>query len=209
MKQGGTTAAVVPMIDDVGPLAVTSEPLPREELDSKLDQAREHLLTLRRQQEDLERQKGELEELRRKQTEYTRGRAEMLENLSRGLVTVEREQIQSQRVAEQCDRTLEAFREYLEQLESINDENWTPEDLRPELSRALGIIENSRLEYNRARTKLDCLNPSANQPAAGGTVDTPKDEGQELLRYFKLGAAASAPLILSGTIWFLVWLVVR
>ena len=207
MKPGGNTATIVPTIDDEGTLA-TPEP-PREELDNKLDQAREHLLALRRQQEELERQKGELEELRRKQNEYTRGRAEMIENLSRGLVTVEREQIQSRRVAEQCDRTLEAFREYLEQLESINDENWTPEDLRPELSRALGVIENSRLEFNRARTKLDCLNPAANQPAEAAVTETPKDEWAEMVRYFKLGAAATSPLILSGTIWFVVWLLIR
>lgn len=209
MKQGGTTATVVPATDDGLDFAAVAEPQVKEELDSKLDLTREHLLNLRRQQEELERQKGELEELRRKQDEYARGRAEMIDNLTRGLVTLEREQIQAQRLAEQCDKTTAAFRDYLDQLESIDDEQWTSESLRPELSRALAVIENSRLEYNRARTKLDCLNPGANQPAATPAVETPTDEWTELVRYAKLGAAASAPLILAVTVWFVVWLIVR
>src|ERR1035438_3491198 len=75
---------------NIGPtLSVVELPQHREEVDSKLDQAREHLLTLRRQQEELERQKSELEELRRKQEEYSRGRAEITDNMARGLPTVD------------------------------------------------------------------------------------------------------------------------
>lgn len=211
MKEQGTTATAVSETDVGLGFAGVQEPPPSEELDDQLDQAREHLLSLRRQQEELERKKSELEELRRKQDEYTRGRAELLDKLTRGRVTLEREQIQSQRLAELCEKTNDAFADYLEQLDSVNDEEWTADDLRPELSRALGIIENARLEYNRARTKLDCLNPAANQPAAESVTseEPPADEWQEIARYAKLGAAASAPLICSGSIWFVVWLLLR
>ena len=96
-----------------------------------------------------------------------------------------------------------AFKDYLEQLQSINDEEWSSSNIRTELSRALGIIENSRLEFNRGRTKLDCLDPKADQPdvpvEAKSGIDWP-----ELLRYARLGAAASAPLIIAGTIWLIV-----
>ena len=91
MKQGGSsTATVLPESDNGLRLCVVDTPPHQEEVDWKLQQAREHLLTLRRQQDELEPQKAELEELRRKQEEYSRGRAEMVESLTRGMAILER-----------------------------------------------------------------------------------------------------------------------
>ena len=208
MKEGdGSIATIVPAADNSSGPSVVAAPTPKEELDLKLQQAREQLLLLRRQQEDLERQKGDLEELRRKQDEYVRGKAGMIESLTRGLVLLEREQIQAQRLAELCVATRQAFGEHLEQVQSLNDQNWTSTNLRAELTRALSTIENAHLEFNRARTKLDCLNPApteADDAAKGPTVTI-----AELLRYAKIGAAASLPLIVIGTIWLLIILAAR
>lgn len=212
MNQGGSsTATIVPESKNGPSLSLVEPPPVSEEMDSKLDQAREQLLALRRQQEELERQKGDLEELRRKQDEYTRGKAEMTDKLTRGLLTLEREQVEAQRLSELCVKTTDAFRDYLEQIQDINDEEWSSASLRTELSSALGVVENSRLEYNRARTKLDCLNPGAAQ----GKNALPEETGSksiewnEMLRYFCIGAAAFAPLILAGTIWLIVLVVTR
>ena len=212
MKQGGSGAATIMPESNIGPtLSVVELPQHREEVDLKLDQAREHLLTLRRQQEELERQKSELEELRRKQEEYSRGRVEITDNLVRGLLALERQQIESQRLAELSSKTIDAFRDYAEQIQQINDGDWNSGNVRAELSRALGVIEAARLEYNRARTKLDCLNPAAGQdntvpPASATRKPVGKDE---IVRYACLGAAASAPLILAGTIWLIALLTVK
>ena len=98
-----------------------------------------------------------------------------------------------------------AFRDYKDRIEAINDQEWNSVTLRPELSRALAVIQDSRLEYNRARTKLDCLNPGANQPAAVvESAPKPLIDQRELIRYALIGAAASAPLIIAGTIWLIV-----
>jgi beta-glucosidase-like glycosyl hydrolase len=212
MKQGGSGTATILPESNIGPtLSVVELPQHREEVDSKLDQAREHLLTLRRQQEELERQKSELEELRRKQEEYSRGRAEITDNLARSLLALERQQNESQRLAEHCGKTIDAFRDYAEQIQLINDGDWNSGNVRSELSRALGVLEGARLEYNRARTKLDCLNPAAGQdptvlPAGITRKPVSKDE---IIRYACLGAAASAPLILAGTIWLIALLTVK
>jgi DNA repair exonuclease SbcCD ATPase subunit len=211
MKQGGSnTARVLPETN--GPaLSVVELPPHREVVDSKLEQARERLLTLRRQQEELERQKNELEELRRRQEEYSHGRGEMIDHLTRSLVTLERQQVESQRLAEQCAKTSAAFRDYLEQIQQINDGDWDSRNVREELSRALGIVENARLEYNRARTRLDCLNPAAGQSSA--VVPDPGEKKalgwNEAVRYACIGAAASAPLIVAGTIWLIALLATR
>lgn len=207
MKQGDSrTATILPESDTGLSLSIIGSQPSKEETDWKLQEAREQLLVLRRQQEELERQKGDLEELRRKQDEYARGKAEMTDKLTRGLVTLEREQIQAQRLAELCEKTSNAFRDYLDQLQSFNDEQWNSGNVRVELSNALGIIENSRLEHNRALTKLDCLNPGGGQPAeTPTTAATPKTfDWDETVRYLWIGAAASAPLILAGTIWLIV-----
>jgi uncharacterized membrane-anchored protein YhcB (DUF1043 family) len=211
MKQGGSTAGTIVSESGEGVgLSLLGTPPHKEEVDWKLEQAREQLLALRRQQDELERQKADLEELRRKQEEYTHGKAEMIDNLSRGLVTLDREQIQAQRLAEICGNTQDAFRHYLEQLQALNDEEWTSANVRSELSKALGIIENSRLEYNRARTKLDCLNPAAGQqtePLAAASSKT--FDWEEMIRFARIGAAASAPLIIAGTIWLIILLAVK
>jgi chromosome segregation ATPase len=211
MKQGGSlTATVLPESGNGIGLSVIETPVHKEELEWKLEQAREQLLTLRRQQDDLERQKSDIEELRRKQEEYARGKAEMIDNLSRALVTLEREQIQAQRLAELCTTTRETLDEYLDQLQSISDQEWSSANLRAELSAALGVIENSRLEFNRARTKLECLDPSANgQADAAAAAPANAFDWQEMLRYARLGAAASAPLIVAGTIWLMLLLIVK
>lgn len=210
MKQGGSSTVLSAAVAGNGAgLAILDVPAHKEEVDSRLDQAREALLTLRRQQEELEQQKADLEELRRKQDEYARGKAEMIDNITRALVTLEREQIQAQRLGELCENTTTAFKDYLDQLQSINDEEWSSTNIRSELSRALGVIENSRLEYNRARTKLDCLNPGAGQPAVPAEKPVEGADWNETLRFIRLGAAASAPLILAGTIWVILLLTIK
>ena len=185
-----------------------SELTPKDEVDWKLNEAREELLMLRRQQEELEGQKRELEELRRKQDEYARGRTGLIEDLTRSLVEVERQQLESQRLAELCGRTRESLRNCLEQVQNLNDAEWTGANLHAELSRALGIIENARIELNRARVKLDCLNPSADERLAAG-LKAKLLSPAEIWRYVQIGALVSATLIVAGTIWLIIFLATR
>ena len=207
MKRGeGSAATIMAESKNGATLSVVELPPHREEVDSKLEQARDHLLVLRRQQEELERQKSELEELRRRQEEYSRGRAEISDKLTRGLIALDRQLSESQRLAEQCESTMAAFREYSKQIGQINDEDWKSDNVREELSKALATIESARLEYNRACAKLDCLNPAAGQSVADLPTDRKKrlPGRDEIVRYVCLGAAASAPLIVAGTIWLII-----
>ena len=208
MNEGGNSSATILSESKEEPLlSIVDASTCKEEVDTKLDLARQQLLALRRQQEELERQKNELEELRRKQEEFSRGRAEMIDNLQRGSEILERDQIQAQRLAEICDKTREAFADYLERIQAINDQEWTSANVRGELSKALAVIDGARLEYNRARTKLENLNPTTEGSGLAAAARKGSVDWDELQRYLWIGAAASAPLIVAGTLWLIALIV--
>ena len=210
MKERGNSAGILdePTGNNSGGVSMLDVPAHEVEVTTKLDAMREQLQKLRQQQDELERQKGDLEDLRRKQDEYTHGKTEMIDNLTRALIMLEREELQAQRRAELCENTSTAFKDYLERLQSIHDAEWSSANVRIELSHALGLIEDSRLEFNRARTKLDCLDPVAGQSTLPVPVQN-EINWQEIGRYCRLGAAASAPLILAGTSWLILLLVFK
>jgi hypothetical protein len=137
------------------PPAPSGDPLrapTREEVDRKVVEAQQKLAELKRAQEDLERERASLEELRRRQTEFQTGRQEMIHNLTRGLGLLEEAE----------------FRAAFEKVQGIRDEAWTKENFNLELTRALTIIENARMEWNAARLKFPILSGAApNQPEAG------------------------------------------
>jgi predicted RNase H-like nuclease (RuvC/YqgF family) len=205
MKEADSNCAtVVPSTDNAPAFTVVGNATPKEELERDLQQKREQLLLLRRQQEELEKQKTDLEDLRRKHEEYARGRQEMIEQLTRALVLLDREQVEAQRRVELCISTRQSFREAMEQLHGIRDEEWTSANVRTELSRALGMVENTRAELQRAAARLECLNPKQLDGE-----EKKDDSTAEFVRYMKLGLAASLPLIIAGTIWLVVSLLVK
>jgi hypothetical protein len=153
------------------PPAPSGDPLrapTREEVDRKVVEAQQKLAELKRAQEDLERERASLEELRRRQTEFQTGRQEMIHNLTRGLGLLEEAEFNARRDAEQMVKTIADFRAAFEKVQGIRDEAWTKENFNLELTRALTIIENARMEWNAARLKFPILSGAApNQPEAG------------------------------------------
>jgi chromosome segregation ATPase len=171
----------------------------REEVDRKVVEAQQKLAELKRAQEDLERERATLEELRRRQLEFQNGRQEMVRNLTRGLGLLEEAEFNSRRDAEQMVKTLADFRDALEKIQAVHDENWTKENFQIELTRALTTIENARMEWNSARLKLPAL--------AGETAQKTETESapQQMISPFanlsfgelcKIGLAMTWPLLI-------------
>jgi len=128
-----------------------------DEVDRKVVEAQQKLAELKRAQEDLERERASLEELRRRQLEFQTGRHEMVNNLTRGLGLLEEAEFNARRDSEQMIKTLADFRGALEKIQNVRDETWTKENFQMELTRALTIVENARMEWNSARLKLPAL----------------------------------------------------
>ena len=173
----------------------------REEVDSRVSEAQQKLVELKRAQEELECERSSLEETRRRQSEFQTGRQEMVHNLTRGLGLLEEAEFTARRDAEQMARTLEAFREALTKIEVIREENWTKDNFNVELTRALTVVENARMEWNAARLKLSVLSGSV-QNGAPVTAETraPAPAAWEERSFFqlcKLGLALTWPVALA------------
>ena len=119
-----------------------------------MQRAQEALLSLKRQQEQIEKQKRELEELSRRQEELERGRAEMSDKLTRSLVILEREAYDTQKKLEALRATRESFGQHLELIEAIDPKSWNQGDLHKELSRALSTVDDARAEFSQQNSRL-------------------------------------------------------
>ena len=171
----------------------------REEVDRKVVEAQQKLAELKRAQDELERERASLEELRRRQLEFQNGRQEMIQNLTRGLGLLEEAEFNARRDSEQMIKTMADFRDAMEKIRAIHDETWTKENFQMELTRALTVIENARMEWSSARLKLPAL--------AGETGKKPEAEaapapavapfaGMSLGELCKIGFAMTWPLVL-------------
>ena len=129
----------------------------REEVDSKVADAQQKLAELKRAQEDLERERAALEETRRRQMEFQTGRQEMTQQLARGVGLLENTEFNARRDAEQMAKTLADFRDALAKVQAIREETWTADNFNIELTRALTVLENARMEWNAARLKFPVL----------------------------------------------------
>ena len=174
----------------------------REEVDSKVGQMREKLAELKHAQEELERERSSLEETRRRQAELATGREELLHHLTRGIGLLEEAEFAARRDAEQMTKSLAELREALDKTQSIQEEAWTKENFAVELTRALTVVENARMEWNSARLKFPILSGAAAAEAAaqeGTDHSLPRALRQQSWpQLCKLGLALTWPIALAG-----------
>lgn len=198
-RRAGGTAGQQPG----SPFATVANRAPtREEIESRVADMQSKLTELKRAQQELERERADLEETRRRQSEFTKGRQEMEQHLTRGIGLLEEAEFAARREAEQMAKTLVDLRESLIKVQSVHEESWTKDNLNAELSRALTVIENARMEWNAARLKFGILSEDP-RPEAPGPV--PADGLTEnLLReknyaeLCKMGLALTWPVALVG-----------
>jgi hypothetical protein len=168
----------------------------REELDGQLTATQQQLAKLREAQEQLERAKAAIEEMRRRRAEFQTGREEMLQHLIRGVGTLEQAELKLRRDAQQMARSLEGLRGALGNVQQTNEQAWTEETWETELSRALTVIDNARMEWNQARLAwpiLDGQMPSEpGKPQASVSPTVPQLGFGQLV---KIGLAINWPVV--------------
>lgn len=214
-KTGGTASAAAP-----GTMVLTAPAEPdrapsREELDSRAGDMQTKLAELKRAQQELERERAEIEETRRRKDELARGRQEMAQHLTRGVGLLEEAEFAARRDAEQMAKSLTDLRDALNKVQSIHEESWAKDSLNTELTRALTIVENARMEWNSARLKFPLLSGETAAPAAPSPAAAPAQSLEALLHQktyaelCRLGLALTWPIALAALAIFLVLLVRR
>lgn len=221
--------------DDGDGLVIPSDSLSSkgEDLEERVQTTQTRLAQLRVEAEALEREKLQFEELSRQQKEFMHGRAEMGEKLARALSHLDRETYEAQKRVEQLLLIKDTFNHHLDVMDSLNPEQWNPHDLRHDLSRALGMIEDARDEYIGCSARIQQLtmgavpagNPNSGAhspaPAASTARDahfnnhraasmTPGTFGPETFRHWLFcGLAFTTPVIGTALLGFLLWLLFR
>ncbi len=189
-------------VRSVSDLNLTRMAKHKQEVDEQMVGAVQELERLRKRQEDLEREKKELEDLRRKQEEFERGKREMSERFTQSLVSLEKEELQAERVSELLGATRKRFKGLFGEIQAINEELWPEEQVRDELNKALTVLDDARMEYNKAMSKIDAVlgNKKAapdHLPMVFEETKASSDEERPFVYWFKVGVAVSLPLIIT------------
>ena len=143
----------------------------REELGSKAAETQQKLAAILREKEELERERATLEETRRRQAEFQTGRQEMIHNLTRGLGLLEEAEFNARHDAEQMGKAITDLRDALNKIETIHEESWVAPSFDVELTRALTVLENARMEWNTARLKFPVLAARPQSDSASGPTE--------------------------------------
>ncbi|MBP7831296.1 MAG: hypothetical protein KA248_15415 [Kiritimatiellae bacterium] len=186
----------------------------KQDMSEKSAQATQDIERLRQRQEEIEREKRDTDDLRRKTEEYERGKRDMLERFGQSVVTLEKEEVQAEKLSELLASIRKRFKMMMAELQDLNEESWPEDSYRDELTRALSILENARQEYNKSMSRLDAIQGDKAAPAQHAPV-TFEDrhafaEIEHSFGYWiKVGLAVSLPLIVFILILAAVLIVLR
>lgn len=186
----------------------------KQDMGERSAQASQDIERLRQRQEEIEREKHDTDDLRRKTEEYERGKRDMLERFGQSLVTLEKEELQAEKLSELLAAVRKRFKMMAAELQDLNEEAWPDESYRDELTRALSILENARQEYNKSMSRLDAIQGEKGAPAEHPQVTFEDHHGfADVERSFgywiKVGLGVSLPLIVFILILAAVLVVLR
>jgi hypothetical protein len=184
----------------------------KEELSGHVAAAVQEIEHLRMKQEELEREKNKLQELSRKQEEYERGKRDIMEKLDRGIITVEKEEVEATRMVELLSETRNRFKNTLAELRNIKEDSWGDDNdnFSEQLNKALAMVENARMDYKKALARIDAS--SWHKSAAKDQVDALEGItggtgiGGGFGFWLKVGLAVTLPLLVVLALCFAIYL---
>lgn len=198
----------------VGDLTLTHMTRHKQEVTEQMVGKAQELDRLRARQEELEHERNLLEEMRQKQEAFDSGRRELKDRLNESLVWMEKERLQADRLAHLLDETRRTFRERLDDVNGLKEEDWEDAHLLDELNKALVLLENVRADYNQALGKIDAIRSQASQdPATMSRMLVDSDRAvvtsgaQGFGYWLRAGMAFTLPLMLLLALLGVVWMV--
>jgi hypothetical protein len=170
----------------------------KEEIKTGVVSAISEMETLRRRQDELAQEKKDLEELSQKQQEYERGKREVIDHLSQAIVALEKKEVQAAQLIDLLVVTRNRFKELLDEVERIDEEQWPDGDFRKELYKAVVVIDDARMEHNKALGKIQVLEAKGesilDNASVARMVDGHVAGERSFGHWVKVGFAISLPL---------------
>jgi hypothetical protein len=184
----------------------------REEVNTQMVSAKLHIERLKQKQGEMEREKHMLEDMLEKQDQYERGKQEMVDRLTESMVSLQKMGEHAARQVEIYWATRERFSAALEELQKINDSEWADESFRDELNKAVASIDSIRNDFVKAQATVEAVGGPV-QLFDEHHVKTAHGSRDEFLEekgfghWFKVGLAASIPLIVAMLVAVILMLV--
>jgi hypothetical protein len=205
-EQEGAGVAGRPSMDlDLGRLARH-----KRELTGQVAGAVKEIEELRRRQEELERQKQALETLTQKQERYEAAKREIIETLDRGMILLEKDELQATRMAELLASMRAQYKEALQELRAISEDTWSEPEFEGELNRALTLVEEAQLLHRKSAAKLEGANWQRGAAGKGApsmaAEAAPLHSRRRFVDWVVIGLAVSLPLIVALVAVFLAYL---
>lgn len=197
----------------VSDLTLTHLARHKQEVTEQMVDKTQELDRLRARQEELEKERRTLEEMRKKQEAFDAGRRELKSRLDESLARMEKDQFQAERLAQLLDETRHVFRDRLDEVSALSEEQWTDENLLDELNKALALLENVRSDYNKALAKIEAIHPQAPAGSAparpltfAGAPGMAPERAQGFGVWLRAGLAFTLPLMALIVVLWLAWL---
>lgn len=175
----------------------------REEVNTQVASAKVEIERLRRKQGELEREKQTMEDLLEKQVQYERGKQELIDKLSESVISLQKLEEHASRQVEIYSATRSRFSEFLEELQRINDAEWTDEVFREELNKAVVQIDVARKEFVKGQAAVEAAGGPAvlfdgQRPrTSDGLLDEEAADSRTFGQWIQIGLAVSLPLIVT------------
>lgn len=172
-----------------------------EDFEGKLMAAQMELEKLRQQQESIERQKQELQELNERKEEFIHGQNDISERLASALTAIDRELFEMRQEMQDLEQTRQCFAEHQKKIDELTPSNWTREELKNQLDRAISMLDHAEDEYEEAMQHFAGSRRAgvftAKKKKSGSSLSS---SGGEFGSMFRQGFAFNLPIILLGVL---------
>ena len=195
----------------VGDLTLTHLARHKQEVTEQMVDKAQELDRLRARQEELESERRLLEEMRQKQEAFDTGRRELKDRLQASLAQMDKERLQAERLAQLLDETRRAFRERLDEVLALKEDEWDDANLLDELNRALALLDGVRTDTAKALARIDAFRPSSGDGATAAdrrpvSAGASAEGGQGFGYWLSAGLAFTLPLMVLLALLAVIWM---
>lgn len=152
---------------------------------------------LRRRTEELERERRTLEEETRQADKFEQSRRDISERLDQTLVMLEKHEMQAIRMTELYAATKHRFKQLVEEIRGIREDEWDEARVREEMNRAVVVIDDARKEYGKAMARLEAAEAGSpgDETGVALTGSPAAEEPRDFGYWVKTGFAFFLPLM--------------